>query len=75
MIIKKIEEIKSWILADEQLGCGFAPEDAYDSEWQKVYELETRLAKLQGFNSVEDKTAWEENNLPMNVQATIFGWY
>ena len=29
-ILKRIEEIEMWVAADIELGCGFAPPDAYD---------------------------------------------
>lgn len=53
-LIKKIEEIENFIAADEELGCGFAPAGAYDSEYKKVYELQGQLAHLRHYGSVEE---------------------
>lgn len=53
-ILKKIWEIEEFIATDEELGCGFAPADAYDSEYEKIYELQEQLAKLQHYSSVEE---------------------
>lgn len=52
-IIRKIEEIENFINADQELGCGFAPAGFYDPLYEEVYSLETELAHLRGFDSVE----------------------
>ena len=73
IIIKRIEEITTFVNVDEELGCGFAPEGAYDICYKEIHELEDRLAKLRGFKNRESEIAFYET-LPMNVQASIFGW-
>ena len=63
-IIKKIEEIEIFIAADEELGCGFAPAEAYDSEYKKIYELQEQLAKLQHYGSVEEMVIDPRGTIP-----------
>ena len=53
-IIKKIADIETWIEADEEMGCGFAPADFYTPLYKQIYELEEELAKLRHFNSAEE---------------------
>jgi len=53
-IIKKIDEMQTWIAIDEELGCGFAPPNAYAGMERKIYRLQEELARLQHYNSVED---------------------
>lgn len=53
-ILKKIWEIEEFIATDEEMGYGFAPVDAYDSEYEKIYELQEQLAELQHYDSAED---------------------
>ena len=62
-IINEIKERSNWIAADMELGCGFAPEGAYDSEFQKIAELEDQLARLQGFENAQEKYYWIEQNV------------
>ncbi|MBR0366377.1 MAG: hypothetical protein IJH94_06215, partial [Clostridia bacterium] len=52
-ILKKINEIETWIMVDEELGCGFAPPGAYDHLYEEIYELKEQLAKLMHYDSVE----------------------
>ncbi len=53
-IIKKIDEMQTWIAVDEELGCGFAPPDAYAEMEREIYWLQGELARLQHYASVED---------------------
>ncbi len=53
-IIRKIEEMERWIVADEELGCGFAPAGAYAGMEREIYRLQEELARLQHYASVED---------------------
>jgi hypothetical protein len=53
-IIKKIYEIENYIRADIELGAGFAPEGAYDTEYEEVYKLQEELAILSHYGSVDD---------------------
>lgn len=53
-IIKKIDEIHTFINADEELGCGFAPAGFYDPLYEQINALEEELAKLRGYSSVNE---------------------
>ena len=53
-LLKKIDELETWIAADTELGCGFAPPDAYDGMYQKIYRLQEKLAHLRHYKTVED---------------------
>ena len=48
-IIKKINEIYTFIEVDDQLGCGFAPEDAYLPTYEEIDRLLDELAHLRGY--------------------------
>ncbi len=53
-LLKKIEEMETWIAADIELGCGFAPPGAYDGMYQEIYRLQEKLAHLRHYKTVED---------------------
>ena len=53
-IIRKIEEIDRWIEVDMELGCGFAPPDAYGKAEEEIYKLQEELARLSHYDSAED---------------------
>lgn len=63
-ILKKIWEIEEFISVDEEMGCGFAPVDAYDSEYEKIYELQEQLAELQHYSSVEEMVLDPRGTVP-----------
>lgn len=48
-LIKKIEEIDFQIWAEEKLGCGFAPAEAFEPYYEKIHKLEEQLAHLRGY--------------------------
>ena len=48
-IMKKINEIEEFIAVDQQLGCGFAPAEAYDSLYQQIWKLNEELARLSHY--------------------------
>lgn len=50
-IIKKIDAIHLEIWAEEKLGCGFTPAEAFEPFYKKISELEEQLAKLSHFSS------------------------
>jgi hypothetical protein len=50
-ILKRIEEIETWIAVDMNLGCGFAPPDCYDDLYQEINNLLDRLAHLCGYEN------------------------
>ena len=53
-LIKKIDEIERFIAVDEELGCGFAPANFYQSLYEQIYGLQEQLAKLSHYESVEE---------------------
>ncbi len=53
-ILKKIEEIESFIGADMELGCGFAPADFYEPLEKECWELSERLAKLRHYKDATE---------------------
>ena len=53
-LLKKIEEMETWIAVDTELGCGFAPPGAYDGIYQEIYKLQGKLAHLRHYKTVED---------------------
>ena len=53
-LLKKIDELETWIAVDTELGCGFAPPDAYDGMYQEIYRLQEKLAHLRHYKTVED---------------------
>jgi hypothetical protein len=53
-ILRHIDEIQMFIAADEALGCGFAPAGFYDELYEQMYALETELARLSGYESMEE---------------------
>ena len=48
-LIKKIDEIHEFIEVDSELGCGFAPEGAYDDLYQEADRLYEELAHLRHY--------------------------
>ena len=73
MIIDRIDYLCFMLDADDELGGGFTPRN--DKMESEVAELQDRLARLQGFADNDDKLRWQERNLPIDVQARLFGWY
>lgn len=53
-IIKKINEIYTFIEVDDELGCGFAPAGFYDPLYQQAADLEEELAHLSHYASAEE---------------------
>lgn len=53
-IIRKIEELNTAILVDEQLSCGCHPAGVYDDMYEQIYELEEQLARLSHYDSREE---------------------
>lgn len=61
-IIKKIEDIRDWVDQDTELGCGFAPPDAYKKAEEEIYKLQDELARLRHYRSTEEMlydTRWQ----------------
>ena len=65
-LLKKIEEMETWIAADTELGCGFAPPSAYDKTYGEIYALQKKLAHLRHYNTVEDMLYDERGQLPVD---------
>ena len=53
-ILKKIDDLRIWIAVDEELGCGFAPADAYLETYEEIDRLERELAGLRHYDGVEE---------------------
>ena len=66
-LLKKIEEMETWIAVDTELGCGFAPPSAYDKTYGEIYALQEKLAHLRHYNTVEDMLYDVRGQLPVNV--------
>ena len=62
-LLKKIEEMETWIAVDIELGCGFAPPGAYDGMYQEIYRLQEKLAHLRHYKTVEDMMYDERGTL------------
>ena len=65
-LLKKIEQMETWIDADTKLGCGFAPPGAYDKMYEEIYTLQEKLAHLRHYSTVEDMLYDERGQLPVN---------
>lgn len=70
---KRYEYLSFMMEADDRLGNGFTPYN--ESAANECRQILTRIANLSGFDSYGELIAWQENNLPVEVQAVIFGWY
>lgn len=53
-IIKKINWLWEMIVADEELGCGFAPAGFYEPVEKEINGLEEELAILRHYKSAEE---------------------
>ena len=53
-IEKKIDKIQIFIEVDTELGCGFAPPNAYAEMKEEIWRLQEQLAHLRYYNSVEE---------------------
>ena len=65
-LLKKIEQMETWIDADTKLGCGFAPPGAYDKTYGEIYALQEKLAHLRHYKTVEDMLYDERGQLPVD---------
>lgn len=68
-IIKKIEEADNFIAADQELGCGFAPDDFYTPIYKVIDGLRDQLARLRGYKDADEEWAadmdrWEARGIP-----------
>ena len=62
-LLKKIDELETWIAVDTALGCGFAPPGAYDGMYQEIYRLQEKLAHLRHYKTVENMMYDERGTL------------
>ena len=65
-LLKRIEQMETWIDADTKLGCGFAPPGAYDKTYGEIYALQEKLAHLRHYKTVEDMLYDERGQLPVD---------
>ena len=70
-LIKRIDELDTWIRIDMELGCGFAPPGAYDETYKEIYRLQEKLAHLRHYKGVEDMFFDERGQLADAVQETL----
>ena len=67
-IMKKIDEMHTFILADIELGCGHAPAGFYDPIYQQISDLEEELAHLSHYASamemMMDSRGCENEGIP-----------
>ena len=54
-IMKKMDEIEEFIAVDMELGCGFAPPNAYDDLYTRIWLLHEELARLSHYGSAMEK--------------------
>ena len=66
-LLKKIEQMETWIAVDTELGCGFAPPDAYDGMYKEIYKLQEKLAHLRHYKTVEDMM-YDDRGCPTDDQ-------
>lgn len=59
-IIKKIDGAMQFIEVDMELGCGFAPADAYRETEEYIYGLQEELAHLSYYETVGTCSMTEE---------------
>lgn len=68
-LIKQIHAISEFIRVDEELGCGFAPANAYQPLEEEQWSLMEKLARLQKYGSAmemlnDTRGQFEDPNLP-----------
>ena len=70
-IVKRMEEIENFILADEELGCGFAPAGFYIPLYKEIEALAEELAHLRGFKDQQEMLEYEIKKCPPAYLAYI----
>ena len=72
-ILRKMNEIDEFIMVDQELSCGFAPANAYESMEEQLWKLGEELARLSHFDSYMDYLmddrglqAFADEGLPWN---------
>ena len=68
-LIRAIQEIDDFITADTEMGCGFAPADAYADLEEKQWNLLEQLAHLSHYTSAmemlnDDRHIPQDDDLP-----------
>ena len=53
-LMEQIRQIEMEIAADEELGCGFAPPDAYREMEKEIWKLREEPARLSHYGSAEE---------------------
>ena len=54
-LIKKIDEMEKEIAVDQELSHGMAPAGAYEDMESEIWRMQDELARLQHYESYEDK--------------------
>ena len=70
-IIKRIDYLGDMIEADMELGCGFAPEGAYDSTYEEIDRLYEELAHLRGYKDGMEMQMDERGQIPYYADTNI----
>lgn len=63
-LLKQIRELEDWIVADTELGCGFAPPGAYDKAYREIDRLQEELAHLMHYQSAMEMFCDERRQIP-----------
>ncbi len=70
-ILKRIDYLDRMMLADIELGCGFAPEGAYESTEREIDELYAELAHLRHYPDQNAMMYDERGQIPYYMDDEI----
>ena len=68
---KHHDEIMAFVYADEELGCGFAPDDYYDEAYEEADRLLDLNAQLRGYENQHEFYLASFEKTPDEVK---YGW-
>ena len=63
-LIRAIQQIEEFIAVDTELGCGFAPVDAYADLEEERWLLLEKLARLSHYNSAMEMLC-DDSHIPL----------
>lgn len=70
-LIKRIDYLNEMIMVDMELGCGFAPPDAYQSTYEEIDRLWEELAHLRGYKDGMEMQMDERGQIPYYADSDI----